>query len=184
VRRFATVDDLIDHLAGLGSLDSEEATGNARTFTELDHGLQCAALLEAAAPGDLELQVAGLVHDLAHPWDGPGQPNHHRLGADAVRDLLGARVAALVEAHVDAKRYLVTVDPAYRATLSPGSIHTLAAQGSDLSPAEVAAAEALPHWAAAVALRRADDGAKVPGADVPPLEHWTPIIRTVAGTRH
>ena len=51
-------------------------------------------------------------------------------------------------------------------------------------PAEVAAAEALPHWAAAVALRRADDGAKVPGADVPPLEHWTPIIRTVAGTRH
>jgi predicted HD phosphohydrolase len=176
VPAFATVDDLIEHLRRLGTVDSDETTA----FTELDHGLQCAALLAATHPDDAELHVAGLVHDVAHPWDGPGQPNHHLLGADAVRPLLGARVADLVEAHVDAKRYLVTVDAAYRATLSPGSITTLAAQGGDLTDDEVAAAEARPHWPAAVALRRADDGAKVPGAAVAPLEHWIPVIRAVA----
>ena len=37
------------------------------------------------------------------------------VAADAVRDLLGERVAALVELHVPAKRYLVTVDAGYRA---------------------------------------------------------------------
>lgn len=175
VRIFTGLDELIDHLRHLGGLGSDEALA----FSELDHGLQCAALLAEAAPDDVELQVAGLVHDVAHPWDGPGQPDHHRLGAAAVRGLLGDRVADLVEAHVEAKRYLVTVDPAYRATLSPGSIATLAAQGGDLSPAEVAAAEARADWAAAVALRRADDGAKIPGAAVPPLEHWLPALRSV-----
>ena len=40
-----------------------------------------------------------------------------------------ARVARLVGAHVDAKRYLVATDPAYRARLSPRSIETLHAAG-------------------------------------------------------
>jgi predicted HD phosphohydrolase len=31
-----------------------------------------------------------------------------------------------------------------------------------------------------VALRTADDDAKVPGADVPGLDHWLPVIRSVA----
>ena len=35
-------------------------------------------------PDDEELQVAGLVHDLAHVWDAPGQPRHGTMGADAV----------------------------------------------------------------------------------------------------
>ena len=36
------------------------------------------------------------------------------LGAETVRRLLGERVAGLVEAHVPAKRYLVTTDASYR----------------------------------------------------------------------
>ena len=59
---FASIDDLIDFLAGLAHVPSVEAEG----FSELDHGLQCAAELAEAAPGDVELQVAGLVHDVAH----------------------------------------------------------------------------------------------------------------------
>jgi predicted HD phosphohydrolase len=178
-RAFATTDELVGHLRELAALGSDEGLA----FSELDHGLQTAALLEAAHPDDLELQVAGLVHDLAHPWDGPGQPEHHRLGARAVRDLLGDRVAFLVEAHVGAKRYLVATDPAYRDALSPGSIATLAAQGGPMAPHEVRAADATADWAAAVALRRADDGAKVPDIDVPPLDHWLPAIDAVAARR-
>ncbi len=175
-RAFDTAGDLVEHLRELAVLGSDEGLA----FSELDHGLQTAALLEATHPDDLELQVAGLVHDLAHPWDGPGQPEHHRLGARAVRNLLGDRVAFLVEAHVDAKRYLVAADPTYGDALSPGSIATLAAQGGPMSPEEVRAADTTPDWAAAVALRRADDGAKVPGAEVPPLDHWLPAIDAVA----
>ncbi|MEY4248361.1 MAG: hypothetical protein RIS69_1908, partial [Actinomycetota bacterium] len=122
-------------------------------FFELDHGLQCAALLEKSDPSDIELQVAGLIHDLAHPWDGPGQPRHATMGAEAVRPILGDRVAALIEGHVPAKRFLVTTRPEYRALLSEDSIMTLAAQGGDLTDAEVAAFTTNPWWEAMVALR-------------------------------
>ena len=46
----ATIDELIDHLRYLGTIPSDETDA----FAELDHGLQCAALLEAAEPDDLE----------------------------------------------------------------------------------------------------------------------------------
>ena len=53
-----------------------------------------------------------------------------------MRDLLGDRVAALVELHVPAKRYLVTVDDSYGAALSAGSTASLARQGGALDDAE------------------------------------------------
>lgn len=175
-RTFDTVAELVDHLEALGSEGSDEGLA----MSELDHGLQTAAILHGTHPDDIGLQVAGLVHDLAHPWDGPGQPEHHRMGARAVGGLLGERVAFLVEAHVAAKRYLVATDPGYRAALSPGSIVTLAAQGGPMTPDEVRAVEALPDWDAAVALRRADDLAKVVGAVVPGLDAWLPAVERVA----
>ena len=175
-RRFASADEVVEHLASLGAAPSDEGAG----FTELEHGLQTAAILERTCPDDLELQVAGLLHDLAHPWDGAGQPRHGTLGADAVRDLYGDRIARLVEGHVPAKRYLVTVEPSYRSSLSSGSVATLAAQGEAMDEPEVAAFRADPDAEALVALRRADDGAKVAGAVVPALEHWVDALRTLA----
>jgi predicted HD phosphohydrolase len=88
-------------------------------LSELDHALQCADVLKAMAPADPELQIAGLLHDVgaAHNLEG----DHGRVGALAVRALLGERVAELIRLHVDAKRYLVTIDPVYRAKLSPVS---------------------------------------------------------------
>lgn len=173
---FASIDALIDFLAGLAHVPSVEAEG----FTELDHGLQCAAELAQAAPGEVELQVAGLVHDVAHTL-GP-IADHGPIGAQAVRELLGERVAALVEAHVPAKRWLVTVDPSYRARLSPDSIRSLVLQGGSMTPEEVAGFDAVPHARDAVLLRRADDAAKVPGRVVPGLEAWTRALRAVAAT--
>jgi predicted HD phosphohydrolase len=178
-RRFGSVDELLDHLRELGRTPSVEGPG----LTELDHGLQSAALLLSAAPDDAELQVAGLVHDLAHPWDGPGQPRHATMGAAAVTDLLGARIATLIRAHVPAKRYLVATCPGYAALLSADSVMTLEAQGGPMSPAEVAAFEQDPDAAAMVALRLADDGAKIPGAVVPGLDHWEPVLRAVGARR-
>ena len=173
---FSRTQEIIDHLVALQTTISAESD----KFFELDHGLQCAALLEVSDPDDLELQVAGLIHDLAHPWDGPGQPRHATMGADAVRPVLGERVAALIAGHVPAKRFLVTTRPEYRALLSPDSIMTLAAQGGDLTDAEVAAFTTNPWWEAMVALRIADDGAKDPHVVVPPFEHWIDAIHSLS----
>jgi predicted HD phosphohydrolase len=178
-RVFASADELIEHLEALSAIPSVEADH----LTELDHGLQSAARCAERAPDDVELQVAALIHDLAHLWDGPGQPRHALMGADSVRGLMGERVANLVAGHVPAKRYLVTTDPAYRAQLSADSTMTLAAQGGDMDVDELAWFESLPDWEAMLVLRRADDAAKVPGAVVPGLDRWRDAIRAVAAAR-
>jgi predicted HD phosphohydrolase len=173
MKTFESFAELVDHLTVLGRTPSAESDG----FTELEHGLQTAALLEQQYPDDDELIAAGLLHDLAHIWDGPGQPRHGGLGAAAVRPLLGDRVADLIEGHVAAKRYLVATRPEYHARLSADSVMTLEAQGGAMTDSEVAAFETDPYLDAIVALRIADDGAKVVGAVTPPLEHWLPAIR-------
>jgi predicted HD phosphohydrolase len=171
-----TVDDLLACLAG------GERAFDGETIDLLSHGLQCATLLAAADPHDLELHVAGLVHDVG-TIVAPGQPSRHaRIGADVVRPLLGDRVAALVGDHDQAKRYLVTTDATYRERLSRRSIATLRGQGGLLDPAERAAFEQRVEFDALLALRRADDDAKEQGRAVPPLEHWRDAVAELAAT--
>ena len=55
--------------------------------------------------------------------------NGELLGDELIIEMVADRVAALVEAHVPAKRYLVATDPDYRSRLSEVSLRTLAAQG-------------------------------------------------------
>jgi predicted HD phosphohydrolase len=169
-----TADEIAELLVALGTTPSVEATAG---FTELDHALQCAELLARRFPVDAELQVAGLVHDIGHRLG--SDEEHGQLGADAVRPVLGERVAALVAAHVPAKRYLIATDPAYRARLSPDSVRTLALQGGAFSADEARAFAAEPHAADALALRRADEEAKVPGRAVGPLQGWLAVLRSV-----
>jgi predicted HD phosphohydrolase len=171
----ASTDELFELLAQCGGFfDSLGSDGDP--LPVLDHQLQCAALLADERPDDLELQVAGLVHDIGHRI-APGQPEAHgAIAGDAVRALLGERVAALVELHVPAKRYLVTVDPSYRETLSGGSTVSLARQGGDLTADERATLDANPHLGDALTLRRCDERAKVVGLHVDGLERWRPIV--------
>jgi len=170
----ASVSELIDLLArGLRVRDEPELDG-------LAHALQCGAILRAEHPDDAELAAAGLVHDIsdiAHPDD---HTDHDRRGAELVEPLLGPRVARLVGAHVLAKRYLVTTDPAYRTRLSVRSIETLATQGDALAASELAALAADPDRDAMLDLRRADERAKDPAARVPGLESWRTLLVEVA----
>jgi predicted HD phosphohydrolase len=173
-----TVDELIAVLASCEDyFDSLGDDGDPIPI--LAHSLQCAARLADVAPDDDELIVAGLVHDIGHQLQ-PGRPvEHGTVAADAVRDLLGQRVATLVELHVPAKRYLVTVDDGYRASLSTGSIASLEHQGGALDVAERTALEARPELTDALTLRRADEAAKDPDAVVPGLDHWHPTVERV-----
>jgi predicted HD phosphohydrolase len=170
---FADLASLEAFLAGMATARCE-----APGLSELDHGLQCAAELEAVAPADEALQIAGLLHDIAHgqAWIGV----HAGVGEAAIGDLFGARVARLVGLHVAAKRYKVTTDPAYRARLSRVSVRTLALQGGEMTAAEIAAFEAEDCWRDALILREADEAAKVPRRSVPGLDAWLPVMRRLA----
>ena len=166
-----SVMELLQLLEALGSVPSEDIDG----LSELDHGLQCAHRLARRRPLDIELQLAGLVHDVGHQF-GPDD-RHGDIGGDLVRPLLGERVAALVAAHVPAKRYLVATDTRYARRLSSISSATLTVQGGPLVEAEAVAFRALPCFEDAIELRRADDGGKVPGRKVPGLERWVePLV--------
>jgi predicted HD phosphohydrolase len=144
----------------------------------LSHGLQCGALLRAEYPDDVELAIAGLVHDISDIADPDDHRDHDRRGGALVAPLLGTRVARLVGAHVAAKQYLVATDPAYRATLSARSVETLAHQGG----AHVAYDFAHdPDIDAMLALRRADERAKDPTARVAPLDTWRPLLEALIG---
>jgi predicted HD phosphohydrolase len=146
----------------------------------LAHSLQCADRLAEAAPLDVELQLAGLTHDVGHILPGahnlPGaheaEDLHGEVGGGFVADVLGHGVARLVELHVPAKRYLVATDPAHAGRLTMGSTISLAAQGGPMDAQEVAAFEADPDGPRAVALRRADESAKDPHATTSTLDRW------------
>lgn len=159
--------------------------------SELAHALQCADLA-AAAGADEELVLACLLHDVgryavaqeeiadtmeavvARPG---GARGHHEAGAELVAAHVPARVAFLIRAHTDAKRYLCATEPAYYDTLSRGSRHTLTLQGGIMAADEVERAATHPWWPDALRLRRWDDGAKVLGKPTSPLSAWEPLLR-------
>lgn len=178
-----TIDEVLALLATGDDGDGDRHDADHDRVGQLAHGLQCAHELALAVPDDLELQVAGLVHDIGHDLVPGDDAGHGRAAADAVRALLGPRVAGLVELHVPAKRYLVTVQAGYADILSGASTSTLVNQGGPMTPGEAAAFAALPRASDAVTLRIADDAAKVPRRVVPDLTHWRPALETVAA-RH
>ena len=175
----ATVDELVAFVIACdGRFDSLGPDGDPIDI--LAHSLQCAAVLAARSPDDVELQIAGLVHDLGHVVEPTDPVGHGEVGAAFVRPLLGARVARLVELHVPAKRYLVTTDTRYAKQLSGGSTVSLAMQGGRMSPQESAEYELDVCAQDAATLRRADEAAKVIGRTVPGIETWIPVLRAVA----
>lgn len=172
VRPFESVDELMARLEGL--------SGICESVDALQHGLQCGHQLALRRPRDLELQVAGLVHDIGHDLVLDDQDRHGIHAAESVRWLLGDRVARLVELHVPAKRYLITVDPRYTNLLSARSAMTVQRQGGPMTSGDLIAFEDTGCSADALILRMADDGAKVAGAVVPPLDAWRASLEHVA----
>lgn len=94
-----TVEELMDLLyACRGTREDRGGPGGAPVDAH-DHALRTAALLRRGRPADKELQVAGLVGPVGRLlWPGEPAVGADRA-ADAIRALLGERVAGLVRRH-------------------------------------------------------------------------------------
>lgn len=155
--------------------------GPGQPVTQLGHALRTATILLRNQPDDIELAVAGLVHDVGQLLPGASDENHARDGATAVRAVLGERVAGIVALHVEAKRYLVATDANYKGRLAADSVASLRRQGGGYTQREVCAFLSRPWASDAVTLRRADDGGKVDRVlGVAPLDEWVVLLREIS----
>lgn len=154
--------------------------------TVLEHCLQ-AAWSARTHGGDDALTAAALLHDVGHLMHAEGEDaaergvdtRHEELGAEALAAHLPESVLAPIRMHVAAKRYLCFADTGYRAELSPASVESLALQGGPMSAEEAEEFLRGPHAEAAIALRRADDAAKVKGLAVPGLGSYRELVASL-----
>lgn len=165
---------------------SEEYLGEPVTIGE--HMLQT-AYFAAEAGGDEETIIGALVHDVGHFTSelGSFEMNdvmdrmHEDAGAMLIEGIFPETVVDCVRHHVAAKRYLCAVDAKYYESLSDASKHSLKLQGGPMDDDECKAFKRIPGFERIVMVRRCDDQGKVTGMDVPPLEHYLPMLYRVAG---
>jgi phosphonate degradation associated HDIG domain protein len=149
----------------------------------LEHSLQAAALAKQSGAGT-HLVVAALLHDIGHLLHGlpediaqRGIDGRHEVSGEAwLRSRFAPAVSEPVRMHVDAKRYLCSVDETYLAQLSPSSVQSLKLQGGPYSAEQAREFESSPYFRDAVALRRWDDTAKLPDLVTPDLAAYAEMI--------
>ena len=160
---------------------------NGEPVSQLEHALQSAQLAEQAGAG-AELITASLLHDLGHMANDLGETptlrgiddRHQFHGVSALKGLFPEAVLTPIRLHVDAKRYLCAVAPAYWASLSDDSKRSLKLQGGAFSPEQAAKFIAQPFARDAVELRRWDDRAKAAGKTTPDFAHYVQKMRACA----
>lgn len=153
--------------------------------TELEHALQAATFArqfgepEAIVAAALLHDYGHLIHDLGEDIADRGvDALHENLGAAELSKWFGPEIVEPTRLHVAAKRYLCWKNRQYYDGLSAASQQSLRLQGGPMSDAEAAEFERLPHFAAAVSVRRYDDMGKVPKMQTPPLEGFRATVES------
>jgi len=167
-----------------------ESGGGTAYFGEpvsvLEHSLQAACFIQRDGEANT-LIAAALLHDLGQLLHNEGEDaavhgldtQHEELAFAVLADHLPVSVLDPIRLHVAAKRYLCFAEPAYMSALSLASQQSLALQGGMMTAAEAATFLALAHAREALALRRADDAAKVRGLAVPQLDAYRTLIASL-----
>ncbi|MEO7744541.1 MAG: phosphonate degradation HD-domain oxygenase [Usitatibacter sp.] len=155
--------------------------------SQLEHALQAAHRAESEeAP--IELVTAALLHDLGHVLNRQGDTpsargiddQHQYFAIPFLRPIFRPAVIEPIRLHVDAKRALCAIEPAYYERLSEDSRRSLTLQGGVFSQEEAQAFMAKPHARESMRVRRWDDQAKVPGELTPPLAHYLELAARCA----
>lgn len=157
----------------------------SEVVSQLEHALQCATLAEHAN-SSASLVTACLLHDIGHLIHALGDDiaqrgiddRHEYRARPFLKQLFGLEVIEPIRLHVNAKRYLCSVDTTYWDTLSPASKRSLELQGGIFSPQDAEAFIQQPYAPDAVNLRRWDDQAKIPDFSTPNIEHFRTHLET------
>jgi phosphonate degradation associated HDIG domain protein len=156
-------------------------------LSQIDHAVQCAALAQQSGASD-DLIVASLLHDIGHLLElesKSGNVNididdkHESTGTRYLAKSFGSGVTAPIALHVDAKRYLCAVEPAYFDTLSEGSVRSLELQGGPMNNDEARRFEGLAGFKDAVSLRRWDEQGKILDLEVAPFSTYVPMMQSL-----
>ncbi|MEU6430730.1 HD domain-containing protein [Microbispora sp. NPDC046973] len=140
-------------------LDSLRHVRLGLPVNQLDHALQTAARAEAAGAPD-EMIVAALCHDVGKAISGH---NHGAIAAEILRPFVSAGAYAILRHHeefryADYPRW-TGVDPRARLRFRDEPWYRAAVVFAD-------------EW---------DRGALDPDVRTPPLDHYSPLVRTVLG---
>ncbi len=168
----------VDEIFAVYITKGSNAYGGERV-NQLEHAIQTAMLAEQSG-ADAPLIVASLLHDYGHLIHKIGEDvfrrgiddRHEIIGAGKLAAFFGDAVTMPIKLHVDAKRYLCAIDPAYQKDLSPASAWSLKIQGGPFAAAERDEFIKRPFAADAAKLRRWDECAKQQGLQTPNLEHF------------
>ena len=176
-----TIDEKINMI-----IDLYKSEGNTNYFgekvTKTEHMIQCALSAQNDNEEDY-IVLACLLHDIGHflakdDMGGLGVRNHGILGYYYLKDLdMDERICYLVEKHVDAKRYLVTIDDKNYDKLSDASKKTLEYQGGKMSDYELTAMEKDDDFLNILKVRKHDDKGKNEDQEIPDIETFIPLIR-------
>ncbi len=154
-------------------------------ITQLEHACQAAQLAELDGQDD-EVILAAFLHDVGHlleegheAMDGYGVKNHEGVAAGYLKELgFSERLVTLVNAHVDAKRYLCFANKRYFDNLSEASKITLQFQGGPMTEEEARDFEKNPLKTLIIKMRTWDEAAKEINVPLPDLQSYkTKIIR-------
>lgn len=162
-----------------------ETKGNklyGESINQVEHALQCAQLAEDSG-AEPSLIIAALLHDVGHlqhrdsvsAFQQGIDDVHELIGAKFLESRLGPDVSEPVRLHVDAKRYLCSIDKGYWDILSVQSKQTLEIQGGPMDQSEAERFAKNPYADAAVSLRKWDDIGKQPNKTTQPLSHFLEI---------
>ncbi|GCE30399.1 phosphodiesterase [Dictyobacter alpinus] len=158
------------------ALEEQQGMSDGEIIDLWQHQLQTAEELRLRG-ADSEMIIAGLLHDLG---DGRVKDSDHAAwAAHSLRPLLSERIAWVIGAHAEAKRYICTVDTNYWATLSPVSQKTLVNQGGLMSSDEIVAFRHSLWFTDALFLRQCDDAGKKAGHTVKDPEFYQQLLYQV-----
>ncbi len=166
---------------------------DSEPVSEASHMIQCA--MQAMSEGqDVELILGAFLHDIGHllkheqqteAMGNYGVVNHEGIGANYLRSKgFPERICAMVEKHVDAKRYLVATEPNYKEKLSEASLQTLEWQGGPMSELEIILFKQHMFFEDIIKVRLWDEMAKDDHAVTLPLSHFSNLIQRYLSDRN
>lgn len=154
--------------------------------SQASHMVQC-AMLGIAQAADEEIILGAFLHDIGHmlghrqqasSMGNFGAIDHEGIGAAYLRQAgFSERICAVVENHVNAKRYLVATDKMYSAKLSDASWQTLHWQGGPMNVEEADAFKNHPYFNDIIRVRLWDEQAKDPAAKILELTYFSNLIQ-------